>query len=67
MTTDVPAASAEEPLGQLRRLGDEVRDIASDLPGHEDDVTDLLEPRPAPAPEPAPDFDDNVEGKGRRR
>jgi GT2 family glycosyltransferase len=62
MTTDVPAAGSEEPLGQLRRLGDEVRDIAADLPGHEDDVADLLEPRPAGAPEPVapaevePDF-----------
>jgi len=62
MTTDVPPASAEEPLGQLRRLGDEVRGITEDLPGHEDDVADLLEPRPAPPLAPAapapeePDF-----------
>ncbi len=49
MTTDVPAAGSEEPRGQLRRLGDEVRDIVADLPGDEDDVTELLEPRPAPA------------------
>ncbi len=55
MVIDVPALEPEEPLGHLRRLGDEVRELAADLPGDVDDVTDLLEPRPADASSaPAP-------------
>ena len=45
MVTDVPPAVPEDPLGRLRRLGDEVREITADLPGGSDDVTGLLEPR----------------------
>ncbi|MDA8434910.1 MAG: glycosyltransferase [Actinomycetales bacterium] len=61
MVNDVPALEPEEPLGQLRRLGDEVRELASDLPGDVDDVSDLLEPRRSGASRPTagPDPDDD--------
>ena len=62
MVTDVPAVP-EEPLGQLRRLGEEVREITADLPGDTDDVTGLLEPRavgatPSTPPDAYADADD---------
>ena len=68
MVTDVPAVP-EEPLGQLRRLGDEVREITADLPGDPDDVTGLLEPRPGGAPRSTRpgDADDTDAGTGTDR
>ncbi len=49
------ASSDVDTLDQVRRLGETVRAFTAELPGDEDDVTDLVEPRPAPVPGQTPD------------